>query len=275
MAGRIGSVLDIAQEAGVTPETVRRWSLDPRFPTPVTGRPRRGVRTMWDLDDVADWLALCGTAQDAWADARLKAAECRDRDRRAAIAQARAARLDARAVEVGRIEQLAGDGLTCDEIAAAMGVARSRVHRLAKQYGISTGSASLGTKQVHDLDAALDALRRSAHDLGASPTSHSYERWRLRHRDAPSVQTICRLLAGRWGECLVAAGLDAPRSRGGGGSEQRWSDRQMLAALRRSPSKAAAGYDRWRSTQPERLPSARTIIEHFGSWAAAKQAARS
>ncbi len=110
---------------------------------------------------------------------------------------------------------------------------------------------------------AISMLRGAARELGRSPTGKDRG-----HVQIPASATVIRIF-GSWPEALDAAGLERLPQ----GGQRRWSDADILAAIRVRASELAHTPTLIAWEREHRKPAAHTITRRFGSWPAALKAA--
>lgn len=121
----------------------------------------------------------------------------------------------------------------------------------------------------HDI---LSALRDAAEVLGEPLSADRYDGHQAVHGGPTSVRIIQR--HGTWNAACAAAGLKVNPGRTG--YRRRWTAddvaAQVAAYLRERGSGSYTGYASW-AKETEGAPSAQTVRNTFGGWAAAKVAA--
>ena len=119
----------------------------------------------------------------------------------------------------------------------------------------------------------LRALRAAAEELGEPLSADRYDARQAERGGPTSVRIIQR--HGAWNAACAAAGLRVNPSRAG--YRRRWNREDVAghvaAYLREAGSGSYAGYAAW-AKQAEGAPSAQTVRNTFGGWAAAKDAAQ-
>ena len=119
----------------------------------------------------------------------------------------------------------------------------------------------------------LDALRAAATAEGEPLSVERYERFRRDHGGPTSARVIQRL--GSWNAACSAAGLTVRAAVAGKG--RGWTAAEVVpyvaAYLGEGRGDSYAGYLAW-ARQASGAPSAQTVRNLWGSWDAAKRAAR-
>lgn len=122
--------------------------------------------------------------------------------------------------------------------------------------------------------AILEGLRRAAAVHGEPLTVSAYERFFAAHQLASPVRVIQRWTT--WNQACTAAGLRVNATPAG--PKKRWTGEQLLghvADYLESPG-ATGSYADYRAfaSGTQGAPSAQTVRNAFGSWSAARDAAR-
>ena len=126
---------------------------------------------------------------------------------------------------------------------------------------------------VWSWDDCRRALLAAAKDLGPAFTQATYRQWRRTHpRPTPSPERLA--CEGTWREVLGRVGLRSTRAR-------RWTPDAVAGLLRECQEQFGSASDRpWRAFSAQRrragqaVPASQTVLATFGSWEAARQAAR-
>ena len=118
----------------------------------------------------------------------------------------------------------------------------------------------------------LQALRAAAEELGEPLSADRYDARQALQGGPTSVRIIQRF--GTWNAACESAGLRVNPSRAG--YTRRWSREDVATHvatyLHERGSGSYAGYAAW-AKETEGAPSAQTVRNTFGSWAAAKESA--
>jgi len=173
-------------------------------------------------------------------------------------------------------------GLTRRELADALRVPSSTIYKwsLLPGFPSSVGYRKGGGEpEIWDLNAVRDWAwdrRPFRPPFGLKGTGTDAQR---RARIAKAADEVQRMRADGVGLRDIADTLDLsysfvrkwaayvavpPRSRT---RRRRFSDDELIDAIRRSEARTVYAYDRWRRGDPS-LPSSATLIAHFGSWSA-------
>ena len=117
----------------------------------------------------------------------------------------------------------------------------------------------------------IEALRAAAEATERPLSVKAYEV----HQRAVGGPTYARIIQrlGSWNAALARSGLETRAVTRG--YARRWDEDQMVAEVRRFLTEGGgsyAAYDAWARREPE-APSAQTVRNHFGGWAAAKERA--
>lgn len=165
-----------------------------------------------------------------------------------------------------QIVRLREEGLTLDEIGRRFGLTRERVRQIASAGGVSTGDAG-GAKRRRDLDAARrvkGALMRG-YRAGRSAPEMAKEHG-ITHRSAEEVIRYSATAEDRAHRSSNSAKSKLPL----------YTQAQLAAAVRRVAEHLGnvPSSKNYADLAPELgLPSLPTVIQRFGTWAAAVQAA--
>lgn len=114
----------------------------------------------------------------------------------------------------------------------------------------------------------VGAIRAWYDTYGAPPKAQN---WNVGTPDHPGIKTIIDVF-GSWNNAIKAAGL---KTRRWGGSQEVWSDEQMIRALRTWATEhdgEPPTYKDWNRSAPGH-PSHRAVVNRFGSWNNALEAA--